>query len=1567
MTRRVITSILLFFCLSHAEPNYQVLHRDDGRVLLTVSTPDPSLTIIEKDGVRFTHVQADDWNTGSDGLPFLTLLIHLPANRARLTLVSTEAKVSILALPPMPMTEARLSEEPTIAEPLPVPPSDIAVLDHLGMMQEYHLWSVRVRPFQYSNGTLSYIKNLVLEISPLTTTTLVPLSEPEKIGLQQLGAEVIVGQKESSVGLPPLAKRSSIAVPRVKILLNQDGIYRITGEDLKAIGVRPADVEIKKLHLTCHGSNVPIFVSGWQDGRFQAEDYIEFWGEALRGTRQDQAPDLYQDPFSSTNVYWLTWRDSPGIWLSEEQATPQQVAGDDWQKPLSFYQTVHVEADQYFDRLNDIQALDSLRDHLFFDSGIGAGSKKQYPFTTPWPDFKSPLGVLVNAWLSGRSTLEEEHQLSLFVNDQQALSGKGWRQSLIHLQTLPDQQLAVTALSANNHLTVINQVDSRAIDFVMLNWFEVTYPRLYRAHQGFIKFSIPPDYDPGRFLFQIDGFDEDQVDIYKLATSKMVGSEVENRISSDGVRSFTCTFADEVFSRETEYVAVASQAKKKPLRMEWQPTPWQFDESMAIDYLVVCSRRFQGSAALKKLTQHRQAQGYQVMVVTAEDLYDAFDEGRYGSWGLKAGLTWFYGHSSSRKLQYVLLVGDGCFLRNGTTADSLDLIPAHYRQTVRYGATASDYWYALLAGDDEIPDVHLGRLPVRKEEELQTLVDKIVGQETEPYRGDWRHRLLFIGGNGIEFRNRAITLAHRAPPAWDSRMLFTTRVQTGYDPFYGGTADLLDLIDEGCVAVNFHGHGGGAIWSDNGLLRLEDVPRMSNRLRYPLILSMTCFTGAFDAVTNQSLADVMLMNPDLGACAFLGASGLGWLTNDDLLQTEIMNHFYQHPQQTVGELIDAGKILYLARYNSTIAASEVNQYNLLGDPASRLMTPSQTLALMANKSLVEIGDTVVVSTRLPFIRGQAHWQLVDSNLVQLDSKAQSINGAEITASFIVPNKLTTGNAYLRLYAEEELGLSAGHGSVVLSTSGVLIDSVRTVFNQDTLYVYLRVASRQPLSSVRCRVLDDSLDMHPLTDGWYVSDGWLLPQSIHIVQMRFLLQEQDGRLLTSKTYSQQLRETANLYLDREKVRWSGTESPQLLVAVVNNGAAGSGGLILRLEESDPATHIWQMIAVDSLICPAFSTTSIALNYAPAPGRRLIRLQLDADRDAENGMLSQAIINLEAQAFAYQPSSGIVGADTLQYDDDLSIVMPAGTFSTPGVLFIRKNLQPVLHDQIDLKLSPPSVHLMYSKAEQPAKPVTLIMPCDTLGSPSIYFFSPATKKWQRQAGQIFHPHISAAITEWGEYGVLYGVDAQPPVVEIHVDGRPAHSGMLTSTDPLISILVQDQNGVDLSSTAFQLLLDGHTPESLALPDSIANANQVSVQGLVSLASGDHQLVVQAQDCYGNRAEPVELQLRVAADFQLQVLGNYPNPFAATTVFAYRLTLPAEKLLLKIYSTSGRMIRSIDARLESSDPLPLTADYHELIWDGTDDQGYDVANGVYFYRLTAWRNGTSKEASGKIARIR
>jgi hypothetical protein len=78
------------------------------------------------------------------------------------------------------------------------------------------------------------------------------------------------------------------------------------------------------------------------------------------------------------------------------------------------------------------------------------------------------------------------------------------------------------------------------------------------------------------------------------------------------------------------------------------------------------------------------------------------------------------------------------------------------------------------------------------------------------------------------------------------------------------------------------------------------------------------------------------------------------------------------------------------------------------------------------------------------------------------------------------------------------------------------------------------------------------------------------------------------------------------------------------------------------------------------------------------------------------------------------------------------------------------------------------------------------------------------------------------------------------------------------------------------------------------------------------------------------------------------NYPNPFNPSTTIKFTLpslydegsTLPTT---LKIYNVLGKVVRTLIDE-------PMAPGVHHKIWDGRDEEGNQVASGIYFYRLRA-----------------
>ena len=92
-------------------------------------------------------------------------------------------------------------------------------------------------------------------------------------------------------------------------------------------------------------------------------------------------------------------------------------------------------------------------------------------------------------------------------------------------------------------------------------------------------------------------------------------------------------------------------------------------------------------------------------------------------------------------------------------------------------------------------------------------------------------------------------------------------------------------------------------------------------------------------------------------------------------------------------------------------------------------------------------------------------------------------------------------------------------------------------------------------------------------------------------------------------------------------------------------------------------------------------------------------------------------------------------------------------------------------------------------------------------------------------------------------------------------------------------------------------------------------------------------------------------VAEDFEkpekIALFQNYPNPFNPTTTIKFKVQSSRFKVpvhtTLKIYNLLGQEVRTLVDE-------PKSAGDYEVVWDGKDDEGKEVASGIYFCKLTA-----------------
>ncbi|MCG6915485.1 T9SS type A sorting domain-containing protein [bacterium BMS3Abin03] len=81
------------------------------------------------------------------------------------------------------------------------------------------------------------------------------------------------------------------------------------------------------------------------------------------------------------------------------------------------------------------------------------------------------------------------------------------------------------------------------------------------------------------------------------------------------------------------------------------------------------------------------------------------------------------------------------------------------------------------------------------------------------------------------------------------------------------------------------------------------------------------------------------------------------------------------------------------------------------------------------------------------------------------------------------------------------------------------------------------------------------------------------------------------------------------------------------------------------------------------------------------------------------------------------------------------------------------------------------------------------------------------------------------------------------------------------------------------------------------------------------------------------------------------NYPNPFSTSTAIPYNIQKPSDDIRVTIYDILGREVKEFTVGQQSTG-------LHSMLWDGKNNFGQKVTNGVYFYRLQAGNESQVKK---------
>ncbi len=812
--------------------------------------------------------------------------------------------------------------------------------------------------------------------------------------------------------------------PVYRIETTQDGVYEITHADLVQAGMDMVAADPNTFEMMYRGQSVAYQFVGNDDDEFTNDESIRFYSWVLDGPRREKR-------YVDRQTFWL-WAGGNSQRVATvtnadanypaATAFPEQLIfeGDDdvfWTTNLNEWGDFDPD-EWYWDRLGSfffdgVQEFDTNGDGITDQSSRFEAARYEVEIPNPAPTMDE---VQFAAEFLTSDT--GSYSVTVSLGD-----GEGYREWLSHSYvqitgtTTSNRlwdgtntfQVSGSATDTNGNIPAWNFADSYPDNRVWFNKLIVNYMRSLQA----IDDQLIIDWDTaGQHELHVRDMSESNADnaIVWNISDRLMPAAI-NMTSSDitavaGSNQWRIAIED-----GTEQLLVTTEANIL--------TPEAFEAYEGTDISPENGARWVAITHPDFLDSTNEVAAYRAesgnMSTHVVDITDIIYQYGYGfnmPEAIRAYMQEAYNTWETRP-DYLLLVGDAtwtlfnkhcrtCTYNSETQKNYIVTNLSFYDPVTAY--SPNDHYYAMLDGDDIIPDIAVGRIPANTPEDVDNVLNKIKLYEAAiRSNAPWVNDILYLAddkdnaGDFCKSSNDLQTLMTAESPGSYSYTTYCMDDILAY-PDVGGSAVaakttmrtlLFDSINEnGHGLVNYRGHGAVPDWA-GGLVKVnEHETEWQNSDKPTVIISADCLDTDFARIVLDGLGETFLKLSDGGTAAHWGATGLGFDGDHTILQ----NGFYTGLLQgdfvsTIGDAAVYAKRYYIQKKSSQDDTqwdlwSEIWEFTLLGDPAMLMPTPGALYdAAVAEETAVTLTDNSLTATRVGDT-AQVSWEATAGSAIE---------------------------------------------------------------------------------------------------------------------------------------------------------------------------------------------------------------------------------------------------------------------------------------------------------------------------------------------------------------------------------------------------------------------------------------------------------------------------------------------------------------------------------------------------------------------------------------------------------
>lgn len=920
----------------------------------------------------------------------------------------------------------------------------------------------------------------------------------------------------------------------VKLGITQSGIYKLDYNYLKNIGFDVNSLDPKKIAIYGNAQGIlpqknsdfrhfdlyenPIFVSGEEDGIFNASDYVIFYGEGPNQVKYDAGINMLyhvKNIYSDTSYYFITIVENEAKRIQQKQLSTSIDASE-----FDYYDEV------YFHENDAVNIIKSGRDWY----GEVFDATTSYTFEIPIKNRLSSSVVQFRAGAALKNGLSSSQSTNMYFK----FFANG--QFLHQIPVLASGSCTLcqagnynSARFFYNTSTEINKINLQ-VDFDRsgyssslgyLDFIYINYKRKLELNEPFIIFRNITSMLSLSAKYKINSnYSDTQIwDVSKPYHPQFIKSFGQNT-----------DFQIDSANRLNTFVAFSpSQGLLQPAS-SWAIGNQNIKALEVPNFIIVTHQNLLSEA--KRLAAHRESQGIKTQIFTTSEVYNEFSSGSQDITAIRDMARFFY-KKDTTKLKNLLLFGSASYDYKNRLKGNNNLVPTYEARNSLHeiNSYSSEDYYAFF-GEEEgtweeftwgtllgnhIMYIGVGRLPVSNQEEASIVVDKLINYDDKNIKGSWQTKYIFSADNGSNPGEGNIFLEHsEGLMGTINTMSKSPNFEKVYIDAYPMLAKSTGLeapivnenlrtnLNEGALILNYVGHGGTSGLAQESIVNASTIESYRNYNTLPFWIAASCDFTTYDNPAIVSNGYALIKARKGGGIGLLAATRAVYSHTNYALNSSFYSSLFSRDNS--GKWKTMGEVFKETKNNSRSGVNN-RSYVLLGDPSMTLAIPHNKMEIIsingldsdtakAQKTIVLKGKVVdpISNLKVANFNGVASIDVFDkvdtvntlgqqfsyvtkfltrNNLVYT-GEASVVNG-EFELSFIVPKDINyqVGYGKISLYAKSSNGDDAEGYSEKLYIGGgsenMIEDTIPPVIKlylEDTTFKNGGLVSANPLLIAR---------------------------------------------------------------------------------------------------------------------------------------------------------------------------------------------------------------------------------------------------------------------------------------------------------------------------------------------------------------------------------------------------------------------------------------------------------------------------------------------------------------------